>query len=740
MDPIRSAQDVIRCDVCETAIVQKYCDFCHVNLCIPCIGKHISDDYDKHKVVPYREKKSTLIYPKCSVHQTRNSEFHCETCTTSVCSLCAISDTHRGHIVSSLSDLFYSKRKVIGKDALELENSISPTYAEIANEIETQIANLDGKYGNLTTTLIKCGEEWHREVDVIVEKLRIEIENGKTKHESILKEHLNKIKQIQSLIEQTLLNLRQIEDSNDVSLTMEYISRTKKLSKLPAKIQISLPTFSLKTIDKEQFYKLFGYLTPVSVTTAENGYEVKKPKISTKGMLESPTWDTENMPSTDKLVVAAIDVGSIYSGIAFSYKHDYENDPLKIRSNNWASDFGGLVTLKTPTCVLFNKDKGFHSFGYEAEDKYSELRVDGEQYEWYYFRRFSVPLINRWAPFLNTLIMKSMDGKEMMALDVFSAVIKFFRGHLLHSLEQEGTRIHETDIGWVLTVSAICDNSARQFMREAAVRAGIAGDQLLIALEPEVASLYCKHLPVDKLQHEVGVQGFEAFSKGSKYLVLDCGGLNVDITVYKVQPDLSLKELYRASRGALGGKQVDEAFKQMLIKILGAPVIDLFADSFTTDYVDIFREFETKKRVITSETKVEVTLKIPISLVFTFQENTGENITKTIENSTYSGKIKWVGNRCSITADVMKSFFKVAVDPIVNHVRDILKKPDISDTNNIIMVGGFSESPILQDMIKQSFPDVRVIIPPEPGLAVLKGAVLFGHNPVTISSRITKYS
>jgi len=38
-------------------------------------------------------------------------------------------------------------------------------------------------------------------------------------------------------------------------------------------------------------------------------------------------------------------------------------------------------------------------------------------------------------------------------------------------------------------------------------------------LEPEAASLYCKHLPVEKRS---GV-GFEAFQAGSKYLVLDAG-------------------------------------------------------------------------------------------------------------------------------------------------------------------------------------------------------------------------
>ena len=89
MDPRSSAQDVHRCDLCETAIVHSYCDFCHVNLCIPCIGRHISDGYDKHKIVPFQERRSTLIYPKCETHPQKNCEFQCEDCGNSfLCSSC----------------------------------------------------------------------------------------------------------------------------------------------------------------------------------------------------------------------------------------------------------------------------------------------------------------------------------------------------------------------------------------------------------------------------------------------------------------------------------------------------------------------------------------------------------------------------------------------------------------------------------------------------------------------------
>lgn len=60
--------------------------------------------------------------------------------------------------------------------------------------------------------------------------------------------------------------------------------------------------------------------------------------------------------------------------------------------------------------------------------------------------------------------------------------------------------------------------------------------------------------------------------------------------------------------------------------------------------------------------------------------------------------------------------------------------------SSILLVGGFAESPMLQVAIKKAFIDKKVIVPQDAGLAVLKGAVLYGHEPKTISLRVCKYT
>ncbi|XP_033742411.1 heat shock 70 kDa protein 12A-like isoform X2 [Pecten maximus] len=447
------------------------------------------------------------------------------------------------------------------------------------------------------------------------------------------------------------------------------------------------------------------------------------------------------MASSGRLLVAAIDFGTTYSGYAFSFRHDFDSDPLKVSASNWTAGSRALVSLKTPTTVLFDEDQKFHSFGYEAEDHYSQLAEDDNHTDWYYFRRFKMMLYGKDGKggLSKKIMLKDIRDKELPALKVFSEAIKFLKGHLMKALEKRSTEVKDVDIEWVLTVPAIWNDPAKQFMRLAAEEAGIKGDQLTIALEPEAASLYCKCLPVEKMCGSE--QGFTCFSKGSKYLVLDAGGGTVDITVHKVQDDLTLKELDRASGGAWGGTRVDEAFKQMIIKIVGNPIMQRFCLEQTSDFVDMFREFETKKRCsLEDNLSKKVTMKIPISLKELFEEETEEDIKDVVRQSSYSGKIEWIGDKIRIAPDTFQSLFNCAITDTIGHIQNLLNKPSCEGTETIIMVGGFAESPLLQRGIREAFPSLRLIIPYECGLSVLKGAVIFGHRPKTISSRKSKFT
>ncbi|XP_034305036.2 tripartite motif-containing protein 2-like [Magallana gigas] len=289
MDPHSSAQDVHQCDLCETAIVYSCCYFCHVNLCKPCIGKHISDGCDQHEIVQLQEQRSTLIYPKCKTHPQNNCEFQCKDCNNIfVCSSCTESKQHKGHNYEEVTEIYKTKKEDIKMDIEKIENHIFPTYEEMERVMKNQLANLDEGYEKLTTEMSKQGERWHREIDAIINKMKTEISKMKVKHKDVLRKHLDEIKLIHSCIKETLQVIRKIEISTEVAPTIEYNSEIRDFRKLSPKIQVSLPTFIPKPIDHEKLNSLFGKLTPLSAAVEENVLSLNKTNASSGYLLDEP--------------------------------------------------------------------------------------------------------------------------------------------------------------------------------------------------------------------------------------------------------------------------------------------------------------------------------------------------------------------------------------------------------------------------------------------------------------------
>lgn len=209
-------------------------------------------------------------------------------------------------------------------------------------------------------------------------------------------------------------------------------------------------------------------------------------------------------------------------------------------------------------------------------------------------------------------------------------------------------------------------------------------------------------------------------------------GKTVDISIYQKQSNGTYKELHRPTRGPWGGTKVDEAFDQMIIKIVGASCFQKFKDDFKADDLDIHRELEIKKRTIMSESNSKTTIKLPYSLVTTCEEETGEKMKEVIQQTQYANKMTWQKDKLKMEAGLFQELFREPINMLVEHLQQLMSEDNLSDVSTILMVGRFSESPIMQDAIMKAFPAKRVIVPVDAGLAVLKGAVLFGHQSNSI--------
>lgn len=216
----------------------------------------------------------------------------------------------------------------------------------------------------------------------------------------------------------------------------------------------------------------------------------------------------------------------------------------------------------------------------------------------------------------------------------------------------------------------------------------------------------------------------------------------MDITVHEVKQNGYLKELERASGGDWGGTSVDNAFKNTLAEIVTEEMLASYRYKYPSDYIELFMSFENVKRRCGRGQDLNsfITLKIPITFIQECLETLTTDLTTLINKSKFKGHFILQSNKLKISLISFKRFFLPACDGTIKHVKELFHSPKVKDVNKILMVGGFSESYILQEAIRNAFPDCQVIVPIDAGVAVLRGAVLFGFSSNTITSRIAKYT
>ncbi|CAC5422722.1 unnamed protein product [Mytilus coruscus] len=442
------------------------------------------------------------------------------------------------------------------------------------------------------------------------------------------------------------------------------------------------------------------------------------------------------------LVVAAIDFGSHGSGYAFSFRYEFAANPTNVNTPYWSSESGGNITYKAPSSILLNSKKKFVAFGHDAEDQYSTICENNEQNSWYYLKEFKMKLYE--AVVLGKDIrddfkIEEMNGKKVSAKRVFRLAIEFLKKHLLDQFKKRNLGVNNDLVKWVITVPAIWNDACKQFMRQAAEGAGIAGDKFCIVYEPEAASIYMRLIPVDKFIGENQTTILRSFDPGRKVIVVDAGGGTVDISAQEVLPDGHLKIIHKICGGSWGGEWVNQEYRKLLKKLLGGDVFMKFKQTQGLDYNEMMRQFETAKKAFKLNENSVISTRFPANLAELLESKTDSGISNIIENSRFNGKLKVKRDKLFIDRELFQSFYSESISMTIKEIKDILKHDRCRDVSAVMLVGGFSECPMLQKAVKEAL-ELEVFIPVEGGLSVLKGAVIYGHDSSIVSSRVCNYT
>ena len=263
-------------------------------------------------------------------------------------------------------------------------------------------------------------------------------------------------------------------------------------------------------------------------------------------------------------------------------------------------------------------------------------------------------------------------------------------------------------------------------------------DRREIALEPESASLYCKSLK--RIGQAYSGEGLvaRAFTSGTTYVLADLGGGTADVTVHQVTGDGGVKELHHATGGAWGGTYVDKNFVQLLHSIFGNDLIEKYQAQYPGDWVELVSmKFKTNKRTSSPNNATYVEFPFSFHLFLTNRETSAKKAIAAMGNS----NLKCARGALAMKYPEVRKLFQPVFENIAEHLETIIR--DVGRVEYMILAGGFATCELLQNYLRDRFEKpfgLRIIIPPESSLAVVMGAVLFGHDPTEIVSRRVRYS
>jgi len=210
----------------------------------------------------------------------------------------------------------------------------------------------------------------------------------------------------------------------------------------------------------------------------------------------------------------------------------------------------------------------------------------------------------------------------------------------------------------------------------------------------------------------------------------------MNVTVHRTSYDGKLKELLRTNGGPWEASSVETAFTTWLNDVFGKDTINEWKDECCDEYCDLMRSIKAKihsLRLSYDKTdRPAETVVVDVHNIIDYIRMNSQNITTRFRRMKLKGNVVGTHGKLRVPTQVVRSWFDDPINKGIRHIADVLAMPAMNDVDTILLVGEFAECPLVQATAKEAFRSKKIVIPSEPSCAVLRGAVLFGHqcNPM----------
>lgn len=226
-------------------------------------------------------------------------------------------------------------------------------------------------------------------------------------------------------------------------------------------------------------------------------------------------------------------------------------------------------------------------------------------------------------------------------------------------------------------------------------------------------------------------------------------GGTVDITTIEVNVNGTMKQIHMADGGPAGGQKVDEKFFRFMSHILGAPLWGKFTRDYPSEFYEFRMSLETAKRNLLpklrhSRTRDEFLIFIPDFIIKEYASQNGEHLATSLSRSKETkDRVEFEFGKLIFKGEILRDMMKSSLEEIIGYVTRVANEVKALGRriHAVLLVGGFASSDFMNDEMKKIIQErlgIAVQRPTHCELAVLRGAVLYGHNETILTARVVR--
>ncbi|XP_060573540.1 uncharacterized protein LOC132731381 [Ruditapes philippinarum] len=394
-----------------------------------------------------------------------------------------------------------------------------------------------------------------------------------------------------------------------------------------------------------------------------------------------------------KLLVLAIEVGNEKSGFAFSEKNNKSSE-IYTTTDDTNRQLGRI-----PTALLLKEDLSVESFGFYAEDKYMSLSLKNEHLNYKYVNNLEI------SQSADKFIIRDCRGSEIEDEHIYSTIVN----HLIEkSLSQvkRYARFEKLEKYLLLTVP---DNVSERVKHS--LKKDIKGFKIVrFVSNLEAAAAYCasQQLVVD------GEGNTRRMQNGTSFIFVNFGRRLTSVCLQRMK-SIDEYELLKKPKIETGGDSMTDIFFEDIIDRynIGENWNKYIVDHFC-DYMNLRRVFNNEKHKFNNTTEC-VLIEMPPSIIHLMKRN----------DNHLDESISFTDNKIVISHEQMKDYFERSLKSLISTVKGIIGDVE-EEIEYVLLLGGYSKSPIVREIIEKGVGEIRSILVSEPELGTLKGTVLLG--------------